>query len=140
MVAVLGVSAVPAAAAVTGGTYRGETSQHDPAQAIVAGSLVKKFAITWHAHCQISNTKLGPLQTFHYKVKLGKHGWTATGRYSAPSGNGYTEKFTVTDHATFAGTKAHGTFTGTVQVFQDSSSQHVDTCRSGRISFTIKRA
>ncbi len=139
-VVVLGLSAVPVAAAITSGTYKGQTSQTDPVQAVISGSLVKKFSITWRAHCQISNSKLEPLQTFQYKVKLGRHGWTATGKYRAPSGNGYTEKFTVKDHATFTGTRIHGTFTGTVQVYQDSNSQHVDTCSSGKISFNLRRS
>jgi N-acetylneuraminic acid mutarotase len=138
--AALAVTAAPAAAALRNATYTGKTSQGRRASLVVAGGKVKRFSITWNAPCKAQHTALDGLKTFSSNVTVGHKGrWQTTGHYSAPSGNGYTEQFTVSDGGLIVNRKSvRGTFHGTVQVYRSSSKQHVGSCASGKISFTLK--
>jgi len=143
--AILAAGAVPAAA-LSAGTYRGRTSQHEQASARVQAGTVRTLRIAWIAYCTRTQAVLGtaahPLATVHTNISLTRQGrWSARGAYTASSGNGYTERFHVSDHgAVTARHGVRGVFTGKVRVYDTASGAYVDTCSSGRITFTARRA
>jgi hypothetical protein len=138
--AVLAASAVPAAA-VTAGTYRGKSSQGHRVRLRVVGTQIRRLDIVWDAHCQGSSQPLAGLTTYHLNVPIRHNAWTASGSYSAPSGKGYKEYFSVKDHGTFVGKNAaSGVFTGTARIYTTGAHpKFVTSCKSGSITFNLKR-
>jgi hypothetical protein len=137
---ILAAAAVPAAA-VTGGTYRGTTSQHKPVTIKVRGTQIRYLAIGWNATCP--SGILGPLKTYHKFVPIDGHGhWKASGAYTAGPFNGLSERFTIRDHGSFAAHgRGRGVFTGLVKVYRDGTPpKYLYSCSSGRITFRFRRA
>ena len=63
------------------------------------------------------------------------------GTYGARVPGGYREQFLVRDHGTLAGSKRiRGVFTGTVEIYRGSKPKRIDTCQSGKVTFTLTRA
>ena len=106
---------------------------------------IEVFRIAWIAHCKVTHAVLGspahPLRTKQTHITLTAHGtWSVSGTYTASSGNGYTEKFRVSDHGTMTkkGT-VRGSFKGTAKIYRASKNgAYVDTCTSGKVTFTLK--
>lgn len=136
LVGVLAGVLAATASALSSGTYSGTTSQHDPVSVTVSGGAISQFNITWNADC--GTGQLSGLTTFQRNVPISKNRWGASGTYTAQSGNGYTEEFSIDNTGTVsrANTLA-GTFTGTVKVIKNSTHRQVDTCRSGTVTFTL---
>lgn len=137
---ILAVTAVPAAA-VTAGTYRGKTSQGRRVSLNVVGAQIRHFNIVWNAHCKGISQPLAGLTTYQVHIPISHNAWNTYGSYSAPSGNGYKENFSVKDHGTFVGANAaRGVFTGTVHVYTTGTHPRlVTTCQSPTITFKLKR-
>lgn len=138
--AILTLGAVPAAAA-TSGLYRGKTSQGRRVSLRVVGTQIQRFSIIWNAHCKGVAQPLAGLTTYQVRVPIRRNAWSMSGRYSAPSGNGYKEYFTVKDHGKFVSkSAATGVFTGTVRVYTTGTHpKFVTTCQSPTITFKLKR-
>src|SRR5579875_3856714 len=140
--ALVTAAAAPATAAVLhAGRYQGTTSQGQVATVQVSAGKIKRFTIVWNAACT-KNLSLTRLETYSTGLTVTKtHKWKGGGHYPAQSGNGYTEKFTVSYSGAFGKAKTvKGTFVGTVQVYKDGTGQHVFACHSGRITFRLKPA
>lgn len=138
--AILAGAAVPALASSTA-TYRGKSSQHQPVVMVVAGSQIKRLTVWWSAQCPALHAPLKGIKTYHTDVPLTKSAWSTHGGYTAHVSGGYEEKFAVRDHGelSHAG-RVTGVFSGTVQIFHGAKHTRIDTCQSGRVTFTLTRA
>ena len=137
--AILAGAAVPALALTTT-TYRGKSSQHQWVVMVLAGSQIKRLTVWWSAQCPALHAPLKGIKTYHTDVPLTKSAWSAHGGYTAHVTGGYDEKFAVRDHGelSHAG-RVTGVFTGTVQIFHGAKHTRIDTCQSGRVTFTLTR-
>ena len=138
--AILALGAVPAVAA-TSGLYRGKTSQGHRVSLRVVGSQIRRFSIIWDAQCKGITQPLAGLSTYQLGIAIRRNAWATSGKYSAPSGNGYTEYFAVKDHGKFVSkTAATGVFTGIVRVYTTGKQpKFVTSCQSRTITFKLKR-
>jgi hypothetical protein len=136
VVAVLAVTAAAALAVVTSGSYRGRTSQGKVASLRVSQGTVHNFVMRWLAHCTMTHQTVTDTTTFH---TLALHGsrFKANGHSVGPVATGYSGRFVTTSHGSFGTTSVHGTFTGTMRVYKNSSHTLVDVCRSGTFSFAL---
>src|SRR5947209_7488559 len=125
LVVVMVALAAPAAA-LTSGSYDGRTSQRHSISIALRRHEIKRLAIVWTAHCRATHTELASVTTYQRHIKLGRHGWRTQGRYEAPEVQGYLEKFAIRDRGRFVGKNTlRGSFSGTVEVFNASTSQYV---------------
>lgn len=137
---VLTVGAMPALA-VSSTTYRGRTSQRLPVAIVISGNRIERLTITWAAQCHALHAALKGITTYHEGVALKKSAWSTWGTYGAHVAGGYQEQFLVRDHGAVTDSRRiRGVFIGTVQIYRGSKHRRVDTCESGKVSFTLTRA
>jgi hypothetical protein len=137
---VLAAGAVPALA-LTSTAYHGQTSQRLPVAIVVARDRIERLTITWSAQCPALHAALKGITTYHTGVALKKRAWSTWGTYSARVAGGYQEQFVVRDHGALSGSRRiRGGFTGTVQLYRGAKHQRIDTCASGKVTFTLTRA
>lgn len=140
----LSAGAAPAGAAtaihVRAGHYAGRTSQHHAVSAVAGRGRIKRLKITWNAKCHTGAVLRG-LTTTQRRIHVNRRGrWETLGVYTAPSGNGYTEHFRVTQVGFFhRNHRAVASFIGKVRVVSDATGQQVDTCSSGNVTYHLHR-
>ncbi len=136
---VLAAAAVPALAS-SSTSYRGHSSQGLPVTIVVAGKQIKRLTIVWSASCPVLHAPLKGITTYHEGVVLKRSAWSTWGTYGAQVPGGYDERFYVRDHGVFAGARrVRGVFTGSVQIYHGVKHTRIDTCQSGKVTFTLAR-
>ena len=136
------LGAVPALAS-SSTSYRGRSSQGLPVTIAVSGSQIRLLTIAWMAECPALHAPLKGITTYHQDVALSKSAWSVQGSYGASMHGGYTEVISVRDHGAFSGSRrVSGVFAGTVQIYRGQGRKHrrIDTCQSGKVTFTLNRS
>ncbi len=136
VLAVLAISAASALALVNSGNYRGRTSQGKLASLSVSRGAIHNFVMRWLAHCSITHQTVTNTTTFRTLVLHGSR-FKARARSAGPVTRGYSGRFVTTSHGSFSTAGVHGTFTGAMRVYRNSSHTLVDVCKSGTLRFDL---
>ena len=134
---------VAAAAGAEAKVFRGKTNQGRPAAAIIGSDgLLRTASVNWRSRC----VQGGRLRDKTYFLRPHDEStpdtFADTGTYRRTDGKGYRLRFSGTIRATRIaderGERWRGTFR--MKILVTRKGRYVDTCRTGRLRFTLRPA
>ena len=131
---------VAAAASAEAKVFRGKTNQGRAASVVIGSDgLLRTVKVSWRARCRFGRAhEKTPFIRPHDQST--PEAFFDAGTYRASDDDGYRMRFTVSVRGTrIAGSRGErwrGSFRGKILVSRRG--KYVDTCRSGRVRFTVR--
>jgi hypothetical protein len=128
---------VAAAASAEAKVFRGKTDQGRAASVVIGtDGLLRSARVSWRARCRFGRAHERTTFTRPHDRST-PDAFLDAGVYRGRDDDGYRLRFTVSLRGTrVAGARWRGTFRGKILVTRHGD--YVDTCRSGRIRFTVR--
>jgi hypothetical protein len=136
------VLSAAAASAAEAKVFRGKTNQGRPASVVIGSDgLLRAARVNWRARCRFGRTRDKTMFTRPHDESTPDAFFDA-GVYRRQDASGYRLRFTVSVRGTriadARGERWRGTFRAKVLVTRRG--RYVDTCRTGRLRFTVRPA
>jgi hypothetical protein len=136
------VLSAAAASAAEAKVFRGKTNQGRPASVVIGSDgLLRAARVNWRARCRFGRTRDKTIFTRPHDESTPDAFFDA-GVYRRQDASGYRLRFTVSVRGTriadARGERWRGTFRAKVLVTRRG--RYVDTCRTGRLRFTVRPA
>jgi hypothetical protein len=136
------VLSAAAASAAEAKVFRGKTNQGRPASVVIGSDgLLRAARVNWRARCRFGRTRDKTMFTRPHDESTPDAFFDA-GVYRRQDASGYRLRFTVSVRGTriadARGERWRGTFRAKVIVTRRG--RYVDTCRTGRLRFTVRPA
>ena len=134
---------VAAAASAEAKVFRGKTNQGRPASVVIGSDgLLRNARVNWRARCRTEGRVREKTSFTRPHDQTAPDAFFDEGTYRARTTDGYRLRFTVSIRGTriadARGERWRGTFRAKVLVTKRG--RYVDTCRSGRLRFTLRPA
>ena len=133
---------VAAATAAEAKVFRGKTTQGRAASVVIGSDgLLRAARVNWRARCRFGRAGDKTIFTRPHDAST-PDAFSDAGSYRRRDDSGYRLRFDVSVHGTRIaddrGERWRGTFRGKILVTRRG--RYVDTCRSGRLRFTVRPA
>lgn len=137
--AALATGAAMAAAGFQTGSYKGTTSQGQPvSMSLPAAHRVARFQLQYVSKCD-SGKSFSDNPTVHHAFFTGTR-FSGTASYQNTNNPSVVVRVDMAVSGRPAGTgRAKGTFSAVAKVFDSASTQQIDTCRTGPVTWTAAR-
>ena len=133
---------VAAPAAAEAKVFRGKTSQGRPASVVIGSDgLLRAARVNWRGRCRFGRVGEKTIFTRPHDESTPDR-FADSGTFRRKDGNGYRLRFTasIRGHRTVGerGERWRGTFR--LKILVTRKARYVDTCRTGRLRFTLRPA
>ena len=134
---------VAAATAAEAKVFRGKTNQGRPASVVIGSDgLLRQARVNWRSRCAQGGRLRDKTGFSRPHDQSTPDAFFDEGTYRRADGNGYRLRFTTSIRATriadARGERWRGTFR--MKVLVTRNGRYVDTCRTGRLRFTLRPA